>query len=143
MAHQHLERARATGNGRIEASTLSALATILVEQGRVDDAIPMLKESLRIHGRLGDLLDTEVALCRAAHVLAVEGRAQAAAQLLAAFEAAGERVGNRRDQEAEMNAATLRAIRTQLDRDAFEDAWAKGRALSIDEALALALDWLG
>ena len=42
-----------------------------------------------------------------------------------------------------MNAATLRAIRTQLDRDAFEDAWSKGRALSIDEALALALDWLG
>ena len=62
MAHQHLERARATGNGRIEASTLSALATILVEQGRVDDAIPMLKESLRIHGRLGELLDTELAL---------------------------------------------------------------------------------
>jgi hypothetical protein len=40
----------------------------------------------------------------------------------------------------ERNAKTLAIIRTQLDEAAFSEAWEQGRALTLDEAVALALD---
>ena len=70
LCEDNLRRARATDNERIEASTLGALATIALEEGRVEDAASMLKTSLGIHSRLGDLLDMAVDLCRFAVVLA-------------------------------------------------------------------------
>ena len=39
-----------------------------------------------------------------------------------------------------MNEKTLATIRVQLDDDAFAEAWEKGRPLTADEAVALALD---
>jgi hypothetical protein len=39
-----------------------------------------------------------------------------------------------------MNDATLTAIRTQLDETAFAEAWEEGGALTLDEAVALALE---
>jgi len=39
-----------------------------------------------------------------------------------------------------MNEETLTAIRTQLDEAAFAEAWEQGRALTTDEAVALALN---
>jgi hypothetical protein len=41
-----------------------------------------------------------------------------------------------------MNEQTLSAIRTRLDEGAFAEAWEQGGALTIDEAVALALDAL-
>jgi len=140
LHEDNLRRARATGNERIEASTLGALAMIAVGEGRVEDAFSMLTASLRIHHDLGDLLDTAVDLCRLAFVLAFEGRAATAARLLSSFEAAGEKIGARRSGVAEMNEETLTTIRTQLDEAAFAKAWEQDQALTVDEAIALALD---
>lgn len=39
----------------------------------------------------------------------------------------------------ERNAKTLAVIRTELDDAAFVEAWEQGRALTLDEAVALAL----
>lgn len=39
-----------------------------------------------------------------------------------------------------MNEQTLATIRTQLDGEALAEAWEQGRALTIDDAVALALD---
>ena len=75
LDEDNLRRARATHNERIEASTLGVLAMVALEEGRVGDAAAMLKTSLRIHSRLGDLLDTAVDLCRFAVVLARQGNA--------------------------------------------------------------------
>jgi len=41
-----------------------------------------------------------------------------------------------------MNEETLAVIRAQLDEAAFAEAWEQGRALTADEAVALALDLL-
>ena len=136
----NLRRARETGNDRIEASTLGALAMIALDEGRVEDANSMLKTSLRIHDELGDLLDTAVDLCRFAGVLARQGRAAPAACLLSSFETQGTGIGVRRSSVAELNEQTLAAIRAQLDDDALAEAWEHGRKLTIDEAVAFALD---
>ena len=140
LHEDNLHRARATRNERIEASTIGALATIAVDEGRVEDAASMLRASLRIHRGLGDLLDTAVDLCRFAGVLAREGRAVTAARLLSSFESQGDEIGVRRSLVAELNEETLTTIRTQLDDAAFAEAWEQGRALTLDEAVALALD---
>jgi hypothetical protein len=100
----------------------------------------MLETSLRIHDRLRDVLDTAVDLCQFASVLARQGKAGTAARLLASFESLGDEVGIRRSGVAEMNEATLAAIRTQLDAAAIAEAWGQGRKLSVGEAVTLALD---
>jgi hypothetical protein len=52
-----------------------------------------------------------------------------------------EEIGARaRPLTAERDEKTLSAIRTQLDDSAFVEAWEQGRAMSADEAVALALD---
>jgi len=40
----------------------------------------------------------------------------------------------------EMNEGTLDMVRAQLDEAAFAEAWEQGRALTVDEAVALVLD---
>ena len=137
---ENLRHARASGNGRIEASTLGELATIAVREGRVDDALSMLKDGLRIHRHLGDLLDTAVDLCRLADILAFDGQATTAAVLLSSFEAAGEAIGARRAGVKDLNERTLATIRTLVDDVAFAEAWERGRGLSIDAAVAFALE---
>jgi hypothetical protein len=63
-----------------------------------------------------------------------------AARLLSRGEALREKIGAGLESWAvEMNGRTLTAIRLQLDEAAFTEAWEQGRALTVDEAVALAL----
>jgi len=142
LYEDNLRRARATDNERIQASTLGALATIAFDEGRIQDAIWMLKESLRIHRHLGDRLDTAVDLCRAARTVAFAGRAGTAVRLLSSFAAMHEEIGVRRSSVAEMNEETLTTVHRQLDEAAFAEAWRQGQALTMDEAVELALQAL-
>jgi tetratricopeptide (TPR) repeat protein len=143
LHEDNLRRARAHGNEHIAASTLGALAIIAVDEGRVDDAVSMLKESHRIHRDLGDPIGVARGLCRVARVLASIERAGTAARLLSTAEALHEEVGaSVRPWLAKMNEETLTAVREQLDETAFAEAWEQGGALTADDALALALDSL-
>jgi predicted ATPase/class 3 adenylate cyclase len=139
LHEDNLRRARETANERIEASTLGMLSDYARKEGRTRDALSMLRESLRIHRDVGDLLDTAVDACRFAAALAADGRAETAACLLSSIEADGERIGGRRSMVAEMNDETLTAIQAALDEAAFAEAWRQGEELTIDEAVALAL----
>jgi hypothetical protein len=51
-----------------------------------------------------------------------------------------ERIGVSEAWTARMNEKTLSTIRARLDESAFAEAWEQGRALTIDEAVALALE---
>jgi tetratricopeptide (TPR) repeat protein len=137
-----LRRARATSNKRIEAYSLSALAMMAVDEGRAEDAVPMLKETDRISRELGDYpLQTAVNFCRSANALAFAGRAGAAARLLSWADAQHEELGaSVLTWLAEINEQTLATVRTQLDEAAFSEAWQQGRRMTVDEAFALALD---
>jgi tetratricopeptide (TPR) repeat protein len=143
LHEDNLHRARALGNEHIEASTLGALAMIALDEGRVEDAVAMLKERHRIHRNLGDPHGIAKDLCRVARVLAVEGRAATAARLLSSSEALHEEIGaTLRPWLARMNEETLTTIRSQLDEAAVAEAWEQGQALTVEEAVALALDSL-
>jgi tetratricopeptide (TPR) repeat protein len=139
LHEQNLARARSTGNQRMEASSLGALADYAMEEERVDDAIALLRHSLRIHRELGDVLDTGVDLCRLAAALAAAGDAVTAARLLASFATLPDEVSRRRFDVDQLNDETTSRIRAQLSDAAFADACAEGRELTLDQAVDLAL----
>jgi predicted ATPase/Tfp pilus assembly protein PilF len=142
LYQDNLRRARADRNGRLEASTLGALATIAFDEGRVIDANLMLRESLRLHRELGDRLDTAVDLARAARTLAMAGRAEEAARLHGAVQAIRDQLGIRGQTVGAMGSDTLAALRRQLDDTALTRLVGEGDRLPLDGAVGLALDAL-
>lgn len=136
-----VRKARATDNERMQATSLGALAEYALYERRIDAALPMLKESTRIYRDLGERLEIGVNLARFARAFAVGGSAETAARLLSSSEALHAEIGaSARPFVAEMNAGTLSTIRTKLDEATFAEAWEQGRALTLDGAVALALD---
>ena len=115
---------------------------IAFEQGRVEDALALGKQNLLACRDLGSLQGIAQSLCRCAGTLAVLlGKAEIAAGLLSCFEALREQIGAGEAWIVRMNEETLSAIHAQLDEGAFIEAWEQGRALTADEAVALALGY--
>lgn len=135
-----LHRARAQSDEIVVAVQLFQLATLAFDDGRVQDALAMLKEALGIN-RDHDMPEGIVEnLCIFAKFLAAQGRAEMAVQLMSSAEVLRDEIGGTSSWVAEMNVKTLATIRAQLDDAAFAEAWEQGRALTVDEAIALALD---
>ncbi|OFW72800.1 MAG: hypothetical protein A2Y55_05060 [Actinobacteria bacterium RBG_16_68_12] len=99
----------------------------------------MLKEAYRLYSELGDVYRIVVTLCRFARLLTLERKVETAARVLSSSEVLLQDLGARRSWVSNMNDETLTAIRAQLDEAAFAEAWEQGKALTADEALALAL----
>lgn len=137
-----LHQARATGNKLFEGVVLGSLSWLAVREDRVQDAPPLVRESLRLKRDFGDRIEIAVSLCHAARTIAAAGQADAAARLLACFEALSEEIGGSHPWVTRMNDETLPIIRAALDAAEFAEAWEQGRRLTADEAIALALDAL-
>jgi non-specific serine/threonine protein kinase len=141
LIEENLIRARKLGNRRMEAGALGNLAIFARDEGRLDDAVAMTREAIRIDHRLGNLLDLAIELGRLASIVALAGRAAHAARLLASADALIEQLGaNVFFWAADRNEQTRAAIRSQIDEGAFARATEEGRALSVDEAVELALE---
>jgi predicted ATPase len=139
LHEENLARARATGNERIAASSLGALADDALNEGGADQALTLLRESLELHHSAGDVLDTSADICRVANAAAQLGDVEAAARLLAGFDALGERAGGRRAGMANLNEQTLALVRERLTDDAIAAEWEAGSAFSLPELVAFAL----
>jgi predicted ATPase len=136
-----VRRARATGDDSMAATSLGALAEYDLYEGQVERALPMLVESTRIYRELGDPFMIAVNLCRFALGLVLDFRPVAAAQMLASAETVFREVGKSVDSWiVEMNALTRDKVRAQLDDAALAEAWEQGAKLSLDQAVALALE---
>jgi predicted ATPase len=141
LHEDNLRRARTLGNGRMAARSLTSLAGIALRERRVPDALSMLKEAYRLDRDGGYVGDIVLDLYDFAQLLAAEGRAETAARLLSRGEKLREEIGEGLESwAAEMNERTLTAIRAQLAAAALDEAWEEGRALTADEAVALALE---
>jgi predicted ATPase len=136
-----LRQGRAQFDERIVAFALDQLASYTRDEGRVEEALSMLRESLRIRRDLGDHVAIAENLCRVARTLAAAGRPRTAAQLLSSAEALRGQIGSTSvPSVAKMNEATLAAIHRQLTAGDFAEAWEEGQALTVEEAVGLALD---
>ena len=99
----------------------------------------MLAESLRITRDLEMPSQIVESLCRYANTLAGAGQAKTAAELLAAVEALLEEIGGSFSWVVDTNQTTLKEIRAQLDDATLAEALERGRRLTVDDAIALAL----
>ena len=125
-----------------EGIALGELADVALDQGRVQDAVPLTTDSHRIFRDLGDLLLIAGCVGRFARILALSGRPEIAARVLSSSAAQLNEIGAMPPHIAKIRDQTLVAIRPQLDEVTFNRAWEEGQALTADEAVALALDSL-
>jgi predicted ATPase/class 3 adenylate cyclase len=141
LNEENLVRARALGNRQMVGQTLGALAGLAIDEGRVQDAVPMLQEVLEIDRDLGLPLQLAIDLLRFARAIARLGEAAKAAMLLACSEAIREEVGvgTPPPYVSALIEDVLAVSRPQLDDSTFGEAWKEGRGLTPDEAIALAL----
>jgi len=111
-------------------------------KGRIEDALALGKQNLLACVGFGSLQGIVQSLSQRRYFRRAPREADAAAPLLSCFEAQREQIGVSEAWVARINEQTLAAIRARLDESAFAEAWEQGRALTIDEAVALALESL-
>ena len=139
LYEEALHLARAAGNKLAESVLLGSLSWLALREGRLEDAPALVSLSLQIKREVGERIETAVGLCHAARTLAASGRAETATQLIACFEAMSEEIGGSHAWVRRMNDETLPLVRSHLATSAFELAWDRGRKLTAEKAVALAL----
>jgi tetratricopeptide (TPR) repeat protein len=140
---ENLERARALGDEALTAVLLGALAMIAVDEGRVGDALGLLHENLALYRELEDPIGVAENLARCARALASAGRAATATRLLGGSEALLDDLGIALGWVWRMNEETLALVRPELGDAVVAEAREQGRALTVDEAVGLALEAIG
>ena len=141
LHEDNLGRARTQSNRRLVARSLGQLAPYARDEGRLEDAVSMLQESLGILRDLDDRLGIADDFSRLARTLVVAGKAETAVCLVSCSEALYEETGRSvASWTAKRNEETVATARTLLDEAAYGAATERGRRLTLDEAVALALD---
>ena len=123
------------------ASLLHNLGHVTSVQGDQRGAAALFEEAVVLFRELGDRPGMAECLAGLAGVAAAEGRPERAAQLFGAAEgaldAAGARMSATNRANYERNLAAARAL---VDEEGFAAAWAEGRAMPLEQAVAYALD---
>ena len=124
------------------AKALSALGDLALDQGEIASATVLCKESLEIQRKLGDKHDIACTLMQLAAGEAAVGNSLRAATVWGSTVRLWEEIGS---QMPPMDRASqdgrVAAARAALgDDNAFDRAWQDGRALTLEQAIDLALE---
>jgi predicted ATPase/class 3 adenylate cyclase len=139
LTEENLEHARRVGDRRIEARSLGALATVALDDGRLDEALDLLKASYEIDRQMANPMFLAIDLVRFAAIRVKQRDYVNAARLAARSELLWEEIGAKPESWMVTERDRIVAgIREGMDEDAFAAAWQSGRALSLEEALQLA-----
>jgi predicted ATPase/transcriptional regulator with XRE-family HTH domain len=125
------------------ALSLFNLAWVSVHGGDHRKAKALFEESLKLGIEDGNRNVMTDCLAGFAAVLGIIGKPEQAARLFGAVEALLEGVGIRRRMDTSDQKEFdhyVAAVRTQLDEAAFAKAWAEGRAMTMEQAVAYALE---
>jgi tetratricopeptide (TPR) repeat protein len=132
---------REIGDKNFLAYSLRRLGLLAWREKDFRKAIALCKESLSLNHELGDPRGVLASLSAFADIAVVQGKFERGATLMAAVEtqlaAMGMRLLPVDKMEYEHNLALMR---TKLDEKVFGKVWAKGKAMSLDDAIALALE---
>jgi non-specific serine/threonine protein kinase len=143
-AEEGVRVARVFGLDRELAIALQVLGMILVRQGDLSRAMSALREALECMRRDPQPLFASRSVELIASGLAQRGLFTDAARLHGAAAANRDRIGARYWQtDSDQHRPALAAARAALGNDSFEAAFAEGREMDIDAALALAFDAAG
>lgn len=129
-----------SGDERCSIRALTALGTTLVDAGDTTLATETLMESLRRGRDLGETHTSRIALAGLARLAEDSGRHEFAVVLLGFVEETGHRLDVPVPKTSqERREARLTGLRERLGADEFDRLWATGTALSVDEAVDLAV----
>ena len=128
---------RNLGNPLAMLYPLSNLGVIALEQGEVTRAASLLRESLALAVTHGNTRVVACDLVDLAGVAEVLGQGERAVRLLGAAEALLETIGvSRPDSDRPYYDRLVSRVRSGVDEDTFGGAWAAGRTLTRDDAVA-------
>jgi predicted ATPase/DNA-binding SARP family transcriptional activator len=137
---ESLARFRALSTTWGIAAVLHFLGYVLRTQGDNVQAAVCFSESLTRYWKMGHKEGTSLALTGLAGVYSEMGQTVRATRLFGAAEALRETIGlSQQSDERAIYDRSVAAVRAQLDAVAFAAAWAAGRALSVEQAIADAL----
>jgi non-specific serine/threonine protein kinase len=136
-----LALARQLGRTNLEAYQLGDLGNVARRQGDLVQATALHKQALELKRALGARRQIAITLEDLAGVAAAEGHGMRAARLLGAATAIREAIGTPQA-IPERNAIEQAVVgaRTALGEEAWAAAFANGLALSVDQAIAYALE---
>jgi tetratricopeptide (TPR) repeat protein len=132
---------RVTGEALRTCYNLVNLAYVAQHEGDHQRALRLVCQALQLTRETQDTRDVAAFLVTCAGSIAALGQHQRAARLLGAAEAAQERMGaiHQPTDQPEID-RIIAEVRGQLDDSAFAAAWAEGRQMTLDQAMADALD---
>ena len=141
LCEQSLAIRRELGDRRGIATSLHDLGMVAYERGDYRAARALYEESLAILRELGYRSRIATALESFARLAAAEAQVGRVARLLGAAESLREAIGTplRPTQRADY-AHAVAAARAELGEEAFAAAWAEGQAMSVEQAIAYALE---
>ena len=129
-----------TGNRRHEAISIANLSYVAYHEGNYDQAIDCCRKALALSNSLQMEHLSAWFLAAMAGAIGAKGKPKLAARLLAASEAQLEAMGASTQPADKFEIDHFKeAIREQLDETELDKAWAEGRAMSFEEAVAYAL----
>jgi ATP/maltotriose-dependent transcriptional regulator MalT len=142
LCEEALELNENYGSVSDRAEVLASLASVVRDQGALDEAEALLAEGLRLSlSGAGDIRLTATSLEGMAGLEAARGRAERAAALFGAAHALRQRIKrpiwqlNRPSYEIDLTSA-----REALGVERFTRMWEEGHAMTVDQAIACALD---
>jgi hypothetical protein len=133
---------RAAGDWFTLSANLSVQALAARLRGEEQRAASRLHECLGLAAKLRDAWTVVLGTNGLAGVATAQGRPERAAQLFGAVEALSEKVGVEVSWSAwrTLNERDLATTRGKLGEETFEAAWAEGRAMTFEQAVAGALE---
>ena len=140
LHEETLARARASGDPGVVALQLWQLAGLASKEGRTNEALAMLREALVLNRDEGYREGIAEVLVGMANTLQAVSAPVTAPALLAAAARLREEIGGGAGWVGDAIERLRGSLRDSLGDAAFESAWERGRALSTDEAIALALE---
>ena len=140
LHEETLALARASGDPGVVALQLWQLAGLATKEGRTNEALVMLREALVLNGDEGYREGIAEVLVAMASTLQAVSAPAAAPALLAAAARLREEIGGGAGWVGDAIERLRGSLRDALGDAGFESAWERGRPLSTDEAIALALE---
>jgi len=135
-----LELAREVGDDREIGAASRSLAAAMIELGEGAQATSLLVESLALARELGEPHGIAVCLDTFAGLAAMGGEVERAATLFGASDAARDSIGAKRQPDSQiLYDRWLARTLAHLDTNAYSMHYERGRALTLDEACALAI----
>jgi tetratricopeptide (TPR) repeat protein len=123
------------------SEALDSLGWVALLRGDSERAKVLYAESLRLKREVGDKLVTPGSLEGLASVAGARGEAERAARLFGASEVLREVMGTPPEPgDNALQEPYLSAARSQLDETSWQEVWAEGRAMTLDEATSYALE---